>query len=235
MTRLSQAFLPTLKDPPSDAEAVSHKLMVRAGLDPAAGSGAVDLAARRLAGRAQGRGDHPRGDGGDRLPGAADAGAAAGRALEEDGALRDRGDVQARGPQGRAAGPRDDARGEHHPPRRPGRALLPRPAADAVPHPDEGARRAAPAGRRAAHARVHDEGRLLLRPRRGGPGALLRAAERRLRADPRPLRAALVPGRVRRRDDGRLGGARVHGALPGGRGRRRPGAGLRRQRRGHAS
>jgi prolyl-tRNA synthetase len=32
VTRLSQAFLPTLKDAPADAEAISHKLMVRAGL-----------------------------------------------------------------------------------------------------------------------------------------------------------------------------------------------------------
>jgi prolyl-tRNA synthetase len=32
VTRLSQTFLPTLKDPPADAEAISHKLMVRAGL-----------------------------------------------------------------------------------------------------------------------------------------------------------------------------------------------------------
>jgi prolyl-tRNA synthetase len=39
MTRLSQAFLPTLKDPPSDAEAVSHKLMVRAGLIRQLGAG----------------------------------------------------------------------------------------------------------------------------------------------------------------------------------------------------
>jgi prolyl-tRNA synthetase len=32
VTRLSKTFLPTLKDPPADAEAISHKLMVRAGL-----------------------------------------------------------------------------------------------------------------------------------------------------------------------------------------------------------
>jgi len=36
---LSQTFLPTLKDPPSDAEAVSHKLMVRAGLIRQLGAG----------------------------------------------------------------------------------------------------------------------------------------------------------------------------------------------------
>jgi prolyl-tRNA synthetase len=36
---LSQAFLPTLKDPPADAEALSHKLMVRAGLIRQLGAG----------------------------------------------------------------------------------------------------------------------------------------------------------------------------------------------------
>ncbi|HEU4944664.1 MAG TPA: proline--tRNA ligase [Solirubrobacterales bacterium] len=39
MTRLSQTFLPTLKDAPGDAEAVSHKLMVRAGLVRQLGAG----------------------------------------------------------------------------------------------------------------------------------------------------------------------------------------------------
>ncbi|HEX7245721.1 MAG TPA: proline--tRNA ligase [Solirubrobacterales bacterium] len=39
MTRFSQAFLPTLKEAPSDAEALSHKLMVRAGLTRQVGAG----------------------------------------------------------------------------------------------------------------------------------------------------------------------------------------------------
>lgn len=39
MTRLSQTFLPTLKEAPADAEAVSHKLMVRAGLIRQLGAG----------------------------------------------------------------------------------------------------------------------------------------------------------------------------------------------------
>jgi prolyl-tRNA synthetase len=39
VTRLSQTFLPTLKDPPADAEALSHKLMVRAGLIRQLGAG----------------------------------------------------------------------------------------------------------------------------------------------------------------------------------------------------
>ena len=32
MTRLSEYFLPTVKEPPADAEAVSHRLLVRAGM-----------------------------------------------------------------------------------------------------------------------------------------------------------------------------------------------------------
>jgi prolyl-tRNA synthetase len=39
VTRLSRAFLPTLKDPPADAEAISHKLAVRAGLIRQLGAG----------------------------------------------------------------------------------------------------------------------------------------------------------------------------------------------------
>ena len=39
MTRLSEYFLPTEREPPADAEAVSHKLMVRAGLIRQVGAG----------------------------------------------------------------------------------------------------------------------------------------------------------------------------------------------------
>jgi prolyl-tRNA synthetase len=39
VSRLSQVFLPTLKDAPADAEAISHKLMVRAGLIRQLGAG----------------------------------------------------------------------------------------------------------------------------------------------------------------------------------------------------
>ncbi len=39
MSRLSNTFLPTLKDAPADAEAISHKLMVRAGLIRQLGTG----------------------------------------------------------------------------------------------------------------------------------------------------------------------------------------------------
>ena len=39
MTRLSQYLLPTVKDPPADAEAISHRLLVRAGLVRQVGTG----------------------------------------------------------------------------------------------------------------------------------------------------------------------------------------------------
>ncbi|HWH45058.1 MAG TPA: aminoacyl--tRNA ligase-related protein, partial [Thermoleophilaceae bacterium] len=39
MTRLSTAFLPTVKDPPAEAEALSHKLLVRAGMVRQLGAG----------------------------------------------------------------------------------------------------------------------------------------------------------------------------------------------------
>ena len=39
MTRLSTYFLPTEREPPADAEALSHKLMVRAGLIRQVGAG----------------------------------------------------------------------------------------------------------------------------------------------------------------------------------------------------
>jgi len=39
MTRISRTLLPTLKDPPADAEAISHKLLVRAGMVRQMGAG----------------------------------------------------------------------------------------------------------------------------------------------------------------------------------------------------
>ena len=39
MSRLSQLLLPTERQPPADAEALSHKLMVRAGLVRQVGAG----------------------------------------------------------------------------------------------------------------------------------------------------------------------------------------------------
>ena len=193
MTRLSEYLLPTEKQPPADAEATLAQADGPRRADPPDGGGHVELAAGRLAGAPARGGDHPRGDGRDRRAGDADARAAAGGAVAQERASGDRGAVQAHRPQGLGAGAGDDPRGGRHLPRRPGRAFLPRPAADPLPLPDQGARRAASARRGAAHARVHDEGLLLLRPRPGGPGGALRAARRRLRSHHGAHGVALLP------------------------------------------
>ena len=73
-----------------------------------------------------------------------------------------------------------------------------------------------------------------LRPRPGGSRGALRAACRRLRPHHGAHGPALLPRRGGRRDDGRAGRARVHGAVRRGRGRGGARARLRRQRRGRA-
>ena len=78
-----------------------------------------------------------------------------------------------------------------------------------VPLPDEGSRRAAPARRAPPRPRVRDEGLLLVRPRRSRPRPELPAPQGRLRADLRALRArdARRPGGVG--DDGGQGVVRL--------------------------
>ena len=82
--------------------------------------------------------------------------------------------------------------------------LLPRPAEDPVPLPDQGTGRAAPARSGAALPRVRDEGLLQLRPRSRGPRRLLREARARLRPHVRPLRDRVVQRRGGCRSDGRV-------------------------------
>ena len=86
---------------------------------------------------------------------------------------------QARGPRRPRLRPADDARGDVHVPRARD-PELPAAAAVLVPLPDEGPRRAAPARRPAARPRVHHEGLVLVRPRRGR--ARRRASARTRRA-----------------------------------------------------
>ena len=232
MTRLSTYFLPTEKQAPADAEALSHKLMVRAGLIRQLGSGLWTFlpAGWRVHEKVvQIIREEMNAIGGQEMlmpvlqPGRAVAALRALR-IPELFKLKDR-----KGAEMVLAMTHEEAVTYA---RRAGRALLPRPAVQPLPLPDQGARRAAPARRPAAHARVHHEGRLHLRPRPRGPRRALRALSRGLRPRDRALRARVVPRRVRRRDDGRPRRPRVHGAVPGGRERRRARAGLRRQRRG---
>ena len=134
--------------------------------DPPGQRRAVELPPGRLARAREDRPDHPRGDGRDRRPGDVDAGDRARRAVGEDGPLRGPRALQARRPRRSPVRALDDARGDGDVPLLRAR-LLPRPAEDALPLPDEGPRRAAPARRPASRARVRDEGRVLVRPRRG--------------------------------------------------------------------
>ncbi len=90
---------------------------------------------------------------------------------------------------------------------------------DALPDPDQVPRRGAAARRDPARARVPDEGLLLVRPDRRGPGRVLPAAPRRLRPDLRPARPGVRDRRGHVGRDGRFG----VGGVPG----------RRRDRRGH--
>ena len=183
----SRFLIPTLKDDPADAEAISHKLLVRGGFVRQLGSGLytyLPLGWRVLQN-------------------------AMGIIREEMDTIglemlmpvlqpaelwqaTDRYDIDVlfklEGSGEQALRARDHARGVRHLPRRPRDPLLPRAAADLVPPADEGARRAAAAGRDPAHARVHHEGLLQLRPRPGRARGVLRQAPRRLHAHLRALR-----------------------------------------------
>ena len=66
MTRLSEYLLPTEKQPPADAEAISHKLMVRAGLIRQMGAGMWSWLPAGWRVHERVVDDHPRGDERDR-------------------------------------------------------------------------------------------------------------------------------------------------------------------------
>ena len=147
MTRLSTYFLPTLREDPADAESVSHRLMVRAGLVRQLGAGLWTWlpAGYRVIKRVEAviREEIDAIGGQEMLlpvlqP--AELWQRTGRyEIDELFKLKDRKDSDAR------AG--DDPRGGAHLPRRPRAALLPRAAEDPLPPAGQGARRAAPAGR----------------------------------------------------------------------------------------
>ena len=174
--RLTGRFWPTLRDAPAGAEAVSHKLMVRAGLVRQLAAGIYVYPAGRLARHAEDRADHPRGDGR----------ASAARRCSCRSCSRRR--------SGRQSG-RWDAIGSEmfRLKDRKGRDMalamtheevvtwlaareihsykqLPQML---VPLPDQGARRGAAQERHPAHARVHHEGLVQARRERGGPAGEL--------------------------------------------------------------
>ena len=88
------------------------------------------------------------------------------RAVGGDRPRQDPGDLPRPGPRRPPVRPAADARGDVHVPRARA-AELQGAAAVLVPLPDQGPRRAAPARRPAPRPRVHHEGLVLVRPRRG--------------------------------------------------------------------
>lgn len=218
--RMSRLMAKTLREDPADAETLSHRLLVRAGLRPAQFGRGVDVAAARQAGPRQRLAHRPRGDGRHRRPGGAPPGPAAQGAVRGQRPLVGvrRPALPAQGPQGRGLPARPDARGDLHPAREGPVHLVQGPAGHAVPDPDQVPRRGAAPVRRAARARVPDEGLVLVRRVRRGTGGVLPAPPRGVRPH---LRAA------RPRPPDRLGGVGCDGRLgvggvPGsGRGRAR--------------
>ena len=175
--RMAKSLVPTLREDPADAEAISHKLMLRAGLVRQLGAGIyvyLPLGHRvhdKITAIIR---EEMNAIGGQEITMPV---IQPGRDLAEERALgRHPRDVQAQGPLGPRHGPGHDPRGGHRLARRPRDPLLPRPAADLVPDPDQGARRGPAALGRAAHARVRHEGLLHARSRRGGARSLLRVA-----------------------------------------------------------
>ena len=170
MTRLDRYFLPTEREAPADAEALSHKLGVRAGLIRQVGAGLwswLPAGWRVHENVAQIVREEIDRIGGQEmlmpLITPAELWKRSGRYdIEEVFKLKDR-----RGADLVLALSHEETATFHV--AQVVRSYRAAPDA-ALPLPDQGPRRGAPARRGPAHARVHHEGRLLLRSRRGGPG-----------------------------------------------------------------
>ena len=186
VARQSQLFIPTLREPPADAEAVSHKLLVRGGYIRQVSTGVwtfLPLGWRVHQKVVQIVREEMDAIGGQEMlmpvltP--LELWVQTGRDFIPE-------IFQPPGPERARVRASADARGDGHVPRE-GDLELPAAPAAAVPLLDQGARRAALARRAPATARVHHEGRLLVRPRRGRP-------RRRL-----PQERSRVPPHVRAR------------------------------------
>ena len=166
--------------------------LLRGGFIRQVMAGVYTIAPARPAHDAQDRGHRPRGDGRRGRAGDPDADPAARRPVEGDRPVRPvrRHPVQAHRPPRPGDGPRPDAGRGRRAARGRRPALVPRPAGERLPGRVEVPRRVPPAVRAAAGAGVPDEGRVLVRPRRGRDARVVPGHVRGVRADLRPLRAA---------------------------------------------
>ena len=143
--RLSRFFLPVLRETPKEAEIVSHQLMLRSRHGPPGERRHLFLAAAGLPRAQEDRADRARGAGPLRRHRDADADHPVGRPVAREQALRRLrpGDAALQRPARARDALRADQRGADHAdlPRR--REVLPRPAAQPLPHPVEVPRRGA--------------------------------------------------------------------------------------------
>ena len=234
--KATQFFVSTLKEAPADAEVTSHKLMTRAGMIKKLGAGIynympmglrvirkVEAIVREEMNRA----------------GAVELSMPVvqpAELWEESGRFSKMGPELLRLKDQPRPRLRDAAhlRGGDHRHRAPGAAQLQAAAEELLPDPDQVPRRAPSALRHHARARVHDEGRVLVRPRRGSRHRELRRDAQRLPRHLRPLRPEVPRRRGRFRRDRRrpVRGVPGHRRHRRGRDRLLPQLRLRRQHRG---
>ena len=210
--RLSRYFLPILRETPKEAEIVSHRLMLRAGMmrQEAAGIYAfLPLGFRVLAEdlRDRARGAEPL-----RRHRTADADHPVGRSLARERALRGlwQGNAAHQGPPRARHAVRADQRGDDHRDLPLLCALVQGSSAQSLPHPVEIPRRGAPALRADARPRIPDEGRLFVRSRPERRAAFLQQDVRRLSAHLRAARTEIDPDAREVRADRRRSEPRIH-------------------------
>ena len=210
--RLSRYFLPILRETPKEAEIVSHRLMLRAGMmrQEAAGIYAfLPLGLRvldkicRIVREEQDRSGRDR---------TLDAHHPVGRSVARERALRGlrQGDAAHQGPPRARRALRADQRGDDHRHLPRVRALVQGSAAQPLSHPVEVPRRSAAALWADARARVPDEGRVFVRRRSGRRAAFLQQDVRRVPSHLRAARPEIDSDARRHRPDRWRSFARVH-------------------------
>ena len=209
--RLSQYFLPLLRENPSEAQIVSHRLMLRAGMIRQSSAGIyswLPLGLRVLKQVEQIVREEQDRSGAQEIlmPTIQPA-----ELWRESGRYDDYGKemlrIRDRHDREMLYGPTNEEQVTDDRPRRD--QELPRPAEEPLSHPVEVPRRGAAALWRDARPRIPDEGRLQLRPRRGRGQALLQQDVRRLSAHLRADGAEGDPDARRYRPDRRRPQPRV--------------------------
>ena len=210
--RLSRFFMPILRETPKEAEIVSHRLMLRAGMMRQEAAGIYAFLPLGTSRPEEDRADRARGAEPRRRHRAADADHPVGRPLARERPLRGlwQGDAADRGPPRARHALRPDQRGDDHRHLPVLRAVLQGPAAQPLSHPVEIPGRGAPALRADARPRIPDEGRLFVRRRPGRRAAFLQQDVRRLSAHLRPAWPEVDPDAGGKRADRRRHEPRVH-------------------------